>query len=192
MSEEASQADATELAGRYAELMAVGEQDDDRKHATGNAVPGTMTEEEREYNQRVFGLTYRERRKTHDRCIILCEAPNATRVNRCPSCYGKAVPMDIYMSRLDPMPGRAERVARWAGGVAGAAASSLVEAVMFPFRVGRAHTAALVRDILQEAMGSGLRAELDGLSDILTVTEALETELRAIRNAVERTEEAHR
>ena len=183
MSEDAAQADATEQARRYEGLLAVGEQENDRKHATGSVVPSEMTAAEREYNKQVFGLTYRERHgQTHERCIILCTAPNAGRVNRCPSCYGKAVPMDIYMAGLEPMPSRSARVAAWAGGVFGAFA----EAVMFPFRVGRAHTAATVQDILQEAIGAGITAEVDGLHDILTVAEALETELRAIRNAVER------
>jgi hypothetical protein len=187
------QADATELAGRYAELMHVGEDVADRKHATGKAITGEVTDAEREYNQRVFGLTYRERRgKDHDQCIILCTAPNDVRVKRCPSCYGKAVPMDIYMSQLDPAPGHAARVARWAGGVIGAAVAAFAEAVMFPFRVGRAHTTALVRDILQEAMSAGLRAEVDGLADILTVAEAIEKQLHDIRNAVERSEEMQR
>ena len=80
------------------------------------------------------------------------------------------------------MPPRTGRLAAWFGGVAAAFA----EAFMFPFRVGRAHTEALVRDILQEAVAAGLSAEVDGLTDIVAVAESLETDLRAIRNAVER------
>jgi hypothetical protein len=191
VSEDGGQAEATELAGRYAELMSVGDEDDDRKHATGSMVPGTQTDAEREYNTKVFGLTYRERhRKDYDRCIVLCMAPNPGRVNRCPSCYGKAAPMDIYLSQLDPAPGRAARMARWAGGAIGAWIGSFAEAVTFPFRVGRAHTAALIRDILQEAVEAGVSAEVEGLHDILTVAEQLETELRAIRDAVERAGES--
>src|SRR5271154_5335128 len=147
------QAGALEELHRIGGLMAVGEADPDRKDGTGKTIPSTTsTEAEREHNARVFGLTYRERNNAaHDRCIVLCVGPNPGRVNRCPSCYGKAAPMDIYMARMDPMPSRAERIARWAGGVLGAAAGAFAEAVTFPFRVGRAHTAALVRDIMQEA-----------------------------------------
>jgi hypothetical protein len=176
VSEETDQADATEQARRHEGLLAVGGQEADRKHATGQGAPGPQTDAEREYNASVFGLTYRER---HDRCIILCEQPHPQRVNQCPSCYGKAVPMDIYLSQLEPVPGRGARLAAWAGGMAAAFA----EAFMFPFRVGRAHTAALVRDILQEAIGAGLTAEVDGLHEILTRLETLERELRAIRDA---------
>lgn len=159
MSEEAGQADAAEQARRYAGLIAVGEQEADRKHATGQVIPDAQTDAEREYNASVFGLTYRERNTAaakHDRCIILCLDPHPKRVNQCPSCYQKAVPVDIYLAQLEPLPGRAARLAAWMGGVAAA----FVEAFMFPFRVGRAHTEALIRDMLQEAIGAGLSVEL--------------------------------
>ena len=187
MSEEAGQADATEQALRYAGLIAVGDQESGCSHAVCGSVTGPVTDAEREYNAQIFGQTYRERTRaqTHSRCIVLCLAPRAGRVNRCPSCYGPAVPMDIYMSQLAPAPGRGARFATWAGGVIGAAAGAFAEAVTFPFRVGRAHTAATVRDILQEAIGAGLAAEVDGLSDILAVLEAVEGELRAIRQAAD-------
>jgi hypothetical protein len=187
MSEEASQADATEQARRYAGLIGVGGDEADRKHATGQRMPAAQTQAEREYNASVFGQTYRERASVYrgtDPCIVLCQAPNETRVNRCPSCYGKAIPGDIYLARLQPMPGRAARFAAWAGGAIGTALAAFAEAVTFPFRVGRAHTAALVRDILQEAIGAGLTAEVDGLHEIITTVQGLARELEH-RNATE-------
>jgi len=160
--EEGRQLSAVEAAARYDGLLAVGDRQPERQHDTGNAVSDRQqTEAERRFNANVLGVTYRESKgHRHNRCIILCDQPNEQRVNRCPSCYGRAVPMDIYVSHLEPMPGRGARLAAWLGGLAGAFA----EAVTFPFRVGRAHTAALVRDILQEAIGAGLSAEVDGLN----------------------------
>lgn len=121
---------------------------------------GTVqSEAEREHNALVFGVTYRERHRVqvHDVCVAYCLTPGQRkRGQRCPACYG---PVDVRLldgEDIDPCPTRAERIAAWAGGWAGA----FCDAFMFPFRVGRAHTEAMVRDILQQAMAAGLRAEI--------------------------------
>lgn len=144
---------------------------------------------ERQHNAQTFGITYRERAgRAHDRCIILCLSPREHRVNQCPSCYGKAVPMDIYAAGLDPMPGRGQRIGRWMGEWFAA----LLEAVRFPFHRDQEHARALVVDVLQDAMAAGLTAKVDDLADILTVLEGIESQLRAIRDAAERRTDEHR
>lgn len=142
---------------------------------------------EREHNARVFGETYRERaglvhgQRRGDPCLILCQQPSPERVNRCPSCYGRAIPMDLYQAKLEALPRRAERIGRWAGEWAAA----FWEALTMPFRHSAEHQRALIVDVLQDAMAAGLSAEIDGLADILTVLEGMEGELRAIRDAAE-------
>ena len=120
--------------------------------------PARMTEAEREHNAKMFGVTYRERNRPrdHDRCIILCVNPAPTRVNQCPSCYGKAVPYDVYQSGFEPMPGRAERFSRWLG----ECAAAFVQAFRYPFQRDAEHYRALVIDVIQDAMRAGLRAEV--------------------------------
>lgn len=185
MSEDGAQAVIGEEAGRYSGGIGVGE-------SAARAVVGAVelqrevTDAEREHNAQMFGVTYRERVswRAHNRCIVLCIAPNPGRVNQCPSCYGKAVPMDIYAAQLDPLPGRAARMGRWAGEWFAA----FWEAATLPFHRSQEHARALVIDVLQDAMAAGLTAEVDGLADILTALEGIEGELRAIRDAAERSE----
>lgn len=144
-----------------------------------------LSDEEREHNANMFGVTYRERvRRDHNRCIILCLAPNAKRVNKCPSCYGKAVPMDIYMAKLDALPGFAQRLGRWIGEWLAA----LAEAVTLPFRRDREHARALIVDVLQDAMAAGLSADIPELADILTVLESIDKQLAELRNVVDKGE----
>lgn len=185
MSEDGGQAVIGEEAGRYSGGVGVGES---AVRAVVDAVElqSAMTDAEREHNAQMFGVTYRERigRRAHNRCIILCMAPNPRRLNQCPSCYGKAVPMDIYAAQLEPMPGRAARMGRWAGEWAAA----FWEAVTLPFHRSQEHARALVVDVLRDAMAAGLTAEVDGLDGILATLEGIEGELRAIRNAAERSE----
>lgn len=108
-----------------------------------------MTEAERAHNAQMFGVTYRERvTRDHNRCIILCLSPNPGRVNQCPSCYQKAIPMDIYAAGINPLPGRAQRIGRWMGEWAAAA----WEAFTLPFRRDEEHARALITDILQDAI----------------------------------------
>jgi hypothetical protein len=146
---------------------------DDRPHSAATDPHGTIqadqpepewhparpvTDAEREHNAKVLGVTYRERYKPrdHDRCIILCVSPAPERMNRCPSCYGKAVPYDVYQSGFEPMPGRAERFGR----LLGEWAAALVQAFRYPFQRDADHYRALVIDTLQDAIQAGLRAEV--------------------------------
>lgn len=115
----------------------------------------------------------------HDACVNYCRTPGQKRRGvRCPACYGTVVVRPIEGAGIERAPRRGERLAAWLGGWFGA----FLDAMMFPFRVGRAHAEATIRDILQEAMTAGLSAEIDGLADILTVLEGIEKEVRAIRN----------
>lgn len=141
------------------------------------------TPEEKQHNRRVYGVTYRERYgEPAGVCVTYCLTPGQRRRGiRCPSCFQGVEIRPMDGSEVEPGPTRAERFAAWVGGWAG----SFCEALMYPFRVGRAHTEAMIKDILQEAMAAGLSAEVDGLTDILTVLEGIEGELRAIRNAAE-------
>lgn len=141
------------------------------------------TDEERRHNRRVYGLTYSERYgRPGGVCVTYCLTPGQRRRGvRCSSCYQDVEIRPMDGSEVEPGPTRTERFMAWAGGWAGA----FCEALLYPFRVGRAHTEALVRDILQQAMEAGLSAEIDGLTDILTVLEGIEGELRAIRTATD-------
>lgn len=115
-------------------------------------------------------------------CVTYCLTPGQRRRGiRCPSCYGDVDIKAIGQDGVEPSPGRAERLAAWVGGWVGA----FCEAVMFPFRVGRAHTEALIRDRLQQSIDAGLTADIPGLADILAVLEGIEEELRAIRSSAE-------
>lgn len=147
-------------------------------------------EETRAFESRLGGVVHREYwgrsehsyGQDHDACVTYCRTPGQRRRGvRCPACYGPVVVRPIEGADIDPAPRRAERFLAWCGGWIGAFA----DAMLYPFRVGRSHTEALIRDILQEAMAAGLRAEVDGLTDILTVLKGVEGELRAIRKATE-------
>jgi hypothetical protein len=129
-----------------------------------------LTPEERDYNRRVFGQTYRERYgPPAGTCVSYCLNPGRLRRGaRCPSCYGPVV-IRAFSEDIAPGPTRAERLAAWIGGWAGA----FLDAMMFPFRVGRDHTRALVRDLLQEAIEAGLRAEI---AEVCPLCEARELE----------------
>ena len=185
MSEEGAQAvNAAEQAHRYSGAVGVGEE----VESASTGVPGArtvrdQTPEERAYNRQVFGVTYRERYgQPSAECVTFCRTPGQRRRGqRCPCCYGPVAVRPIDGADIDPEPGRAERFAAWVGGLAGAFA----DAMLYPFRVGRAHTEALVRDILQEAMAAGLSADIPELGDILQVLEGIEGELRAIRTAAD-------
>lgn len=123
-----------------------------------------------------------DQRRSHTRCVAYCLTPGDRRRGiRCPSCYGDIDIRPIGQEDIEPSPTRAERLAAWIGAWIGA----FCEAVMFPFRVGRAHTEALIRDTLQHSIDAGLTADIPGLADILAVLEGIEEELRAIRNAAE-------
>ena len=116
--DEEAHASPLEEARRFEGLLGVGDQEQDRQNRTGKTIPSAASSDaERQHNANVFGLTYRERttRTEHQRCIILCLDPHPKRVNQCPSCYQRAVPMDIYMAKLDPIPGRGEAFARGLG-----------------------------------------------------------------------------
>lgn len=188
MSEEAVQAaSAAEQAHRYSGGVGVGEAGNRTlvgAIADAAATSAIFTEAERDHNAQMFGVTYRERTRNrpHTKCIVLCLAPEPRRVNRCPSCYGDAVPMDIYAARLDPMPGFAQRAGRWAGEWVAA----FLDAVTLPFRRDREHSRALVVDVLQDAMAAGLAAELPALDDISGCIREIESQLLAIRNLLER------
>lgn len=142
-----------------------------------------QTPEERAYNRSLYGLTYNERHGgARTGCVSYCLQPGQRRRGaRCPACYGT---VDIRPltedSDIEPGPTRMDRFAAWAGSWVGA----FLEAVMFPFRVGRAHTEAMVRDILREALAAGL--QVDTLGDILTALEGIEQTLGAIRNQADR------
>lgn len=149
-----------------------------------------LPDEEDQHSQLVGGVIHREYwgkqghsyGQEHDACVNYCRTPGQRRRGvRCPSCYGEVVVRPIDSADIEPAPRRWERFMAWCGGWAGA----FCDALMFPFRVGRAHTEAMIKDILQQAMEAGLSAEVDGLTDILTVLEGIEGELRAIRNAAE-------
>lgn len=142
-----------------------------------------MTPEEKQYNRRVYGLTYSERYgKPAGTCVTYCLTPGQRhRGIRCPACFQDVEIRPFGEPEVEPGATRAERFSAWIGGWAGA----FCDALMFPFRVGRAHTQALIRDTLQEAMGAGLNAEVPALFDILTVLEGIEGELRAIRNTAD-------
>lgn len=152
----------------------------DSWHSTG-VPPGRtvaeMTPEERDYNRWVYGLTYSERygRKTAT-CVTYCLTPGQRRRGiRCPACY-EDVEIRPMSDDIEPGLTRGQRFAGWLGGWFGA----FWDAMMFPFRVGRAHTEAVMRDILR-----GITFESDAMSDILQVLEGIEGELRAIRNTAE-------
>lgn len=190
MTEQAEQAaDATDGAHRYNGALGIGQPNDSFEAAEVEHL-SALTNEEREHNRRVFGQTWRERtgqtfadqRRSHTRCVAYCLTPGDRRRGiRCPSCYGDIDIRAIGQEDIEPSLTRAERLAAWIGAWIGA----FCEAVMFPFRVGRAHTEALIRDTLQQSIDAGLTADIPGLADILTVLESLEEELRAIRNAAE-------
>lgn len=188
MSEDSVQAvNAAEQAHRYSGAVGVG--DELAAVVTGAPAGRTVadqTPEEKAYNRRVFGITYRERYgQPAATCVSYCQAPGQRRRGpRCPACYGPVEIRPLNGSDVEPGATRGQRFAAWAGGLAGAFA----EAMMFPFRVGRSHTEAMVRDILQEAMAAGLRAEIPDLPqlfDILQVLEGIEGELRVIRDAAD-------
>lgn len=166
--------------------VAVAGEQPDNWHPTGAPAARTLAEltpEERAYNRQVFGVTHRERHgQTAGVCVTYCLTPGQRRRGiRCPACFQDVEIRPLDGSDVEPGVSRAERFAAWAGGWAGAFA----DAMLFPFRVGRSHTEAMIRDLLQEAMAAGLRAEIDGLADIMQVLEAIEGELRAIRNAAD-------
>lgn len=185
MSEDGAQAvNAAEQAHRYSGAVGIG--DELAAVATGAPAGRTVaaqTPEERAYNRRVFGVTYRERfGQPGGVCVAYCLTPGQRRRGiRCPACFQDVEIRPMSGSEVEPGLTRAERLAAWAGGWVGA----FWDAVLFPFRVGRAHTEALIRDTLQEAITAGLQAEIPGLFDILQVMEGIEVELRAIRTAAD-------
>lgn len=124
------------------------------------------TPEERAHNRAVYGVTYSELHpREHAVCVTFCLTPGQRRRGpRCPSCYGKVDVRAIGEADIEPCPTRAERFAAWAGGWVAA----FCEALLFPFRVGRAHTEAMVRDILNEALAAAV-------TDILAALEGPET-----------------
>lgn len=139
--------------------VAAGELPDNWHPSGPPRAASSLSEAERDHNRQMFGITYRERHglPEHAVCVAYCRNPGQRRHGaRCPSCYEKIDIRPIGSEDIEPVPTRAERFAAWAGGWAGA----FLEAAMFPFRVGRAHTEAMVRDILQQAMAAGLRAEI--------------------------------
>lgn len=142
-----------------------------------------QTDEERAYNRNLYGLTYRERYGSRAAgCVAYCTHPGQKRRGpRCPACYG---PVDIRAltedSDIEPGPTRGERFAAWVGSWVGA----FVDAMMFPFRVGRAHHEAMIRDILREALVNGLQVEQ--LGDIITALEGIEQECSVIKDHIER------
>lgn len=143
---------------------------------------------EKEHNAKKFGQTYREvhgHEREHKRCVVLCLDPGQRNAIRCPVCYGKAgtVPMD-QGPEIDPIPTKGARLAAWLGGTAAA----FWQGLRFPFTRDQEHYRALVIDVIQDAMEAGLTAEVDGMREILTVAKAIEGELRAIRDTVEREE----
>jgi hypothetical protein len=115
-------------------------------------------EAEKEHNRRVFGQTYREiNGRDHKRCIVLCLDPGQRQPVRCPTCYGKiGVRAMREMPDVDPVPTRGERLAAWLGRCAG----EFIDGARYPFRAGREHTVAVIRDVLQDAMAAGLAAEI--------------------------------
>jgi hypothetical protein len=156
--------------------VAAGEQPDNW-HPTSAAPVRTLADlepEERDYNRRLYGLTYSERygRKRARGCVSYCLTPGQRRRGvRCPACYGTVDIRPLDSDDIEPGPGLMERFAAWAGGWAGAFA----DALLFPFRTGRAHHEAMVRDILREALENGL--DVDVLTDILAVLEGIEKRL---------------
>ena len=123
----------------------------------GRGDEGAQVLAEKEHNRRVFGQTYRERvGPQHRRCIVLCLNPGQRNPQRCPTCYGKAGVLPMDQADVEPLPGRGEQFARWFGRCLG----ELIDGIMWPFRQGREHRIALIRDILQDAMNAGLTAEI--------------------------------
>lgn len=166
--------------------IAVAGEQPDNWHPTGAPharSTSELTPEERQHNRQVFGVTYRERYgQPAGICVCYCLTPGQRRRGiRCPACFQEVEIRPLDVSDVEPGVSRAERFAAWAGAWMGAFA----DALLFPFRVGRSHTEAMIRDILQEAMAAGLSAEIDGLADIAQTLEGIEGELRAIRNAVD-------
>lgn len=184
MSETGEIADVTEQARRYEGTLIAGDPEEGRQNSLGTSgrTIADQTPEEREYNRKVFGVTYNERYGKPGACVTYCLTPGQRRRGtRCPACYGEVAIRPMGGSDIEPGLTRAERIAAWFGGWFGA----FIDAMMFPFRVGRMHTEAMIRDILQQSINAELHAEVDGLTDILTVMESMESELRAIRNAAE-------
>lgn len=148
-----------------------------RPRTTADMTPG-----EKQYNRLVYGLTYSERygikgATCADYCLRFDPDIDKPRNGaRCSHCYGRVEIRSFEGSEIEPGPGRAKRLAAWIGGCAGA----FCDALMFPFRVGRAHTEAMVRDILRE-----MTFESDVLADILQVLEGIEGEMQAIRNTAD-------
>lgn len=178
-------ADATDGAHRYNGSIGIGDPHERSRLVETAVMPAEMTDAEREHNRRMFGVTYRERtgqtvhdqRRAHAKCVSYCLAPGQrTRGTRCPACFGPVEIRAIEQEDIDPCPTHAERLAAWIGGWAGA----FWDAMMFPFRVGRAHTEAMIRDILRDAS-----MEIDALDDILQVLSGIEETLLAIRNAAD-------
>lgn len=124
----------------------------------GMASSYTPSGAEVEYHRQVFGVTYRERHgPEHDKCVVYCLEPGQKLKARCPKCYGPARLAPIADAPdFDPGPGRMARLARWFGVLLGELALGLA----WPFRHSRAHHEALIRDILQDAIGRGLAAEV--------------------------------
>lgn len=137
--------------------VAAGDRPDNWHPSGPGSGVASMSDAEREHNANMFGVTYRERYggRGHKRCIVLCVAPNPKRLNQCPSCYGKAVPIDIYAAQLQPAPGWGARLGRWMGEWFAA----FWEAMTLPFHRSEEHARALVMNVLQD-MTEKLIAEL--------------------------------
>ena len=134
---------------------------EDSAHTAGVAISYTsapMSGAEVDYHRKIFGETYRERHgRDSAKCIALCRTPDDRRSARCPSCYGPvAVRSFNDMTDIPPEPGRGERLAAWIGRFA----AELAHGFMFPFQASRRHQEAIIRDILQDAIGEGLPVDI--------------------------------
>src|SRR5215472_7439461 len=151
--------DTDDVARGAAELDAPGTHHQKIEHRPLRRI-AEQSAEERAYNRRLYGLTYNERYgQPEGTCVNYCRHPGQRRRGaRCSSCYGHVEIRSFADAPEDVAPGpmRAERFAAWCGGWVGA----FLDAMLFPFRLGADHTRAMVRNALQEALQSGLNAEI--------------------------------
>jgi len=86
------------------------------------------------------------------RCIVVCRTDDPRPPKRCPSCFGRALSVPQWQAQLEPPPGLAARLGRWAGDWCAA----FWLALTYPWRLDQAR----LRALLEDMMAAGLRAEV--------------------------------
>lgn len=153
--------------------MSSEDEDSEGQFRDPGGILAVRSEAEIEHNRRTFGVTYREvyGRDDHSQCIVLCLDPGQRRPVRCPCCYKRAAYRGFdEMPEVAPIPTRGERLAQWIGACLAAFWTGLTA----PLRVSDDHRRALIRDVIQDAMEAGLRAEVVEVCPACEAAEARE------------------